>query len=183
MMATLNQELPKLNDGGSQFFPSNDQVEDFMVYFISYLQKWGVLICVILVMAAMLGSLLAEAKKNPKFVRTFKFFSYGFAFIGVVLAFLPYFVLSEYNNTNIPDLPNDESSRSTLESVLYYLKSWQLLMCAYIIAIGSIFAYTARIRNNLRLKRKYHFFVYGAVLLAIVFYFLPGFVLNYLEGG
>ncbi len=179
-MITASEEIPRFGDGDIQFFPSNDQVEDFMVYLISYLQKWGVLVCIFLVIAFMLFSLVSSGRKNPKLVRTFKFFSYGFTFIGVVFTFLPYFILSEYNNNEIPSLPNDETSRTGLESILYYLTSWELIVCCYIILISILFAYTAKIRNNIRLNRKYSFFAYGAFILGIIFYFSPDFIMDYL---
>ncbi|MEF3309406.1 hypothetical protein PV433_10880 [Paenibacillus sp. GYB004] len=175
----LSRDIPLLpDDSGDGILPL--PTNDDLINFLAYLQKWGVIVSFLLFTVMILLALIAKANKNPSLQRSFKFFAYGLAIIAVALAFLPYYVIYQVESTALPSSPTDESSHSTIAIILSYIKAWEVIICLYIIMIASLFAATAKIRNNLMLKRKYSFFAYGAALLGGILFFLPQLILNYL---
>ncbi|MEF3304159.1 hypothetical protein [Paenibacillus sp. GYB003] len=175
----FSQDIPSLRDNsgdGLLPLPTNDD----LINFLAYLQKWGVIVALILFSCMILLALIAKFNKNPSLLRSFKFFAYGFGIIAVALAFLPYYVLYQVESGDLPKSPTDENSRSTISIFLSYIKAWEIIVCLYIIMIASIFAGTAKIRNNLMLQRKYSFYAYGAAILGGVLFFLPQLIFSYL---
>ncbi len=76
--------------------PTNGESEAFFLEFLSYTQQWGVLVCIVAALLCFVVSKVFKVKKNPKSQRNWRFFSYGFVFIAVVFAFLPYIALRFY---------------------------------------------------------------------------------------
>lgn len=163
------------------FLPTQQQTESFLIDIMVYLQKWGFIICVITVITLTLFALIAKMRKNPKLLRVFKFFGYGVSIIGIGLAFLPYLVLDNLANENDPislTLPTDIQSENKLNSVLYYLRRWEVWICMTIVGISLLYVGTAKIRKNLRLQRIYMYFTYGAVIIGTLLFYLPSFIIN-----
>lgn len=76
--------------------PSAEQSEKFFLEFLSYVQQWGVLTCIVAALLCFIVAKLFKVKKNPKAQRIWRFYSYGFVFIAVIFAFLPYVALRFY---------------------------------------------------------------------------------------
>lgn len=76
--------------------PGETQSEAFFLEFVSYVQQWGVLFCVVGAILSFIVAQLFKVKKNPKSQRVWRFYSYGFIFIAVICAFLPYITLRFY---------------------------------------------------------------------------------------
>lgn len=76
--------------------PSSDQSERFFIELLSYVQQWGVLSCIVAALLCFIVAKLFKVKKNPKAQRIWRFYSYGFIFIAVVFAVLPYIALRFY---------------------------------------------------------------------------------------
>jgi predicted membrane channel-forming protein YqfA (hemolysin III family) len=76
--------------------PSQEQSESFFLEFVSYVQQWGVLFCIVAALLCFIVSKLFKVKKNPKSQRIWRFYSFGFVFIAIIFAFLPYIALRFY---------------------------------------------------------------------------------------
>ena len=76
--------------------PSAGQSESFFLEFLSYAQQWGVLFCIVAAILCFIVAYLFKIRKNPKSQRSWRFLSYGFVFIAIVFAFLPYIALRFY---------------------------------------------------------------------------------------
>ncbi|OIJ13359.1 hypothetical protein BKP35_08985 [Anaerobacillus arseniciselenatis] len=76
--------------------PSSGQSEKFLIELLSYVQQWGVLVCIVAAFLCFIVAKLFKVKKNPKSQRIWRFYSYGFIFIAVILAVLPYIALRFY---------------------------------------------------------------------------------------
>jgi predicted membrane channel-forming protein YqfA (hemolysin III family) len=76
--------------------PSSEQSEAFFLEFLSYTQQWGVLVCIVAAFLCFIVAKVFKVKKNPKSQRIWRFYSYGFVFIAVAFAFLPYIALRFY---------------------------------------------------------------------------------------
>lgn len=76
--------------------PSEDQSEFFFLELVSYVQQWGVLVCIVAAILCFIVAKLFKVKKNPKSQRIWRFYSFGFIFIAVICAFLPYIALKFY---------------------------------------------------------------------------------------
>ena len=76
--------------------PTESQSESFFLEFVSFVQQWGVLTCVVAALLCFIVSKLFKVKKNPMSQRIWRFYSYGFIVIAVICAFLPYIALRFY---------------------------------------------------------------------------------------
>lgn len=76
--------------------PSSQQSQAFFLEFVSYVQQWGVLVCIVAAILCFIVAKVFKIKKNPKAQRIWRFYSYGFVFIAVICAFLPYIALRFY---------------------------------------------------------------------------------------
>ncbi|MFT0139194.1 hypothetical protein ACEK07_30255 [Alcanivoracaceae bacterium MT1] len=91
-----NEPLVQLEEDTFLKLPTAEQTESFFFEFLSYVQQWGVLICIVVAILCFIVSKVFKIKKNPKSQQVWRFASYGFCFIAIVLAFLPYIALRFY---------------------------------------------------------------------------------------
>jgi hypothetical protein len=76
--------------------PTEAATEEWLFTSLAYLQKWGFLACLILIVICFFMVKLFKIRKNPQLVRMWKFWAYGFAFIGIFFAVLPYIIIRFY---------------------------------------------------------------------------------------
>jgi hypothetical protein len=95
-MIFTNAPLVQLEEDTMLNLPSDQQTESFFLEFLSYVQQWGVLACFVAAVLCFIVSKLFKIKKNPQSQRIWRFYSYGFVVIAVLLAFLPYIALRFY---------------------------------------------------------------------------------------
>lgn len=76
--------------------PTSQQSESWFLEFLSYVQQWGVLVCIVAAILCFTVSRIAKIRKNPQSQRIWRFYSYGLLFIAIVCAFLPYIALRFY---------------------------------------------------------------------------------------
>lgn len=76
--------------------PSNKQSEQFFLEFVSYVQQWGVMISIVAFILCLIVAMLFKVRKNPQGQRVWRFFGYGFVFIAIICAVLPYIALRFY---------------------------------------------------------------------------------------
>lgn len=97
MMNLANAPLVKLEeDKLLPKLPSSTESESFFLEFLSYVQQWGVLACIVAALLSFIVSRVLKIKKNPRGQRVWRFYSYGFVFIAIIFAFLPYIALRFY---------------------------------------------------------------------------------------
>lgn len=93
----VNEPLVKLQeDTILPDLPSEMQAQTWLIDFLAFTQKWGLILCIILILISIVQVKLFKIRKNPQLVRFWKFSAYGFAFIGIVFAVLPYIVFKFY---------------------------------------------------------------------------------------
>lgn len=171
-------------DSGFTIFPSQEQTENYLVDILAYLQKWGLLICFIIIFVIIILSLIANMRKNPRLVRVFNFIGYGAGIIGLCFVFLPYFTLENMaspEGSAIPSIPSDAESHSKMAILMFYLQRWEVLVSLSIVLISILFAIIAKIKKNLKLQRVHLFFAYGAIISGVLLFYLPTFIINKLQ--
>ncbi|PGT81504.1 hypothetical protein COD11_17385 [Bacillus sp. AFS040349] len=80
--------LPKL--------PSDSNMNEWMLEFLSFIQQWGLIACVIFCLICLVQVQYFKARKNPQASRFWKFIAWGMAFLTVFCAVFPYVVLRFY---------------------------------------------------------------------------------------
>ncbi|RTR26587.1 hypothetical protein EKG37_21195 [Robertmurraya yapensis] len=76
--------------------PNNGQSESFFLDVLSFCQQWGVMFCIVGALLCFVVAKVYKVRKNPKSQRMWRFWSYGFIFIAIFFAFLPYIALRFY---------------------------------------------------------------------------------------
>jgi len=76
--------------------PTQAESEQFFLTILSYVQQWGVLICVVGAVLCLITVQVFKVRKNPQSQRVWRFWGYGFIVIAVIFAFLPYIALRFY---------------------------------------------------------------------------------------
>ncbi|MYL35441.1 hypothetical protein GLW08_21400 [Pontibacillus yanchengensis] len=81
------------NDTMLPSLPTDEEMENFVVELLAFLQQWGVIVCSITALICIVIYQLFKVRKNPQLVRLWRFLAYGFIFIAIVFAVSPYLLL------------------------------------------------------------------------------------------
>ncbi|RJG21377.1 hypothetical protein [Paenibacillus thiaminolyticus] len=98
MILSKRLSLPRFSDGDDMLpaLPTPEAIEDWMFSGLAILQKYGVLLTLILSLMFLIFNRLAKAKKNPQVARFWSLLAWGMIFLTILFSILPYMILHFY---------------------------------------------------------------------------------------
>jgi len=75
--------------------PSEVASQNKMGIIMFYIQRWEVLVTLSIILISIVYAIMAKIKKNQKLQRVYVFFAYGAALTGILLFFLPAFIINK----------------------------------------------------------------------------------------